>query len=360
MIETKLIFFTNIPTPYRENFHESMSTEKKIKYHVFYSRPSESNRKWAVPQHNYHSSYFNGRTLEIGERNIHFDRDVFSTLNAFNPDIVVITGLQTTAIKIWIWCKLRNKKYIALTDGILHSEAKLSIFHKLLRKLVYSHASQLWGASVKSCELLRRYSFNNHIIHTPICIDVDKFKLQAKPFHERDIDLLFVGQFIKRKMPRFFAEVCGRVSKTRKISIAIAGTGPMLDEFKSFLADEGVENVQFLGFVDQNSIAKLYGRSKIFLFPTECDPWGVVASEALAAGTPTITTEVAGCANEIIVSEYNGYVIPPDSLRWTKAILEILDLPEIWNRFSTNALLKSQEYKIEYVIRRCAKGILAL
>ena len=91
------------------------------------------------------------------------------------------------------------------------------------------------------------------------------------------------------------------------------------------------------GFVQPQEIASWYGRSRILLFPTRLDPWGVVANEALATGTPVITTPEAGVAGDLVIDAVNGYVIPPDPERWSGQATRLLRDGGLWRQVSDAA-----------------------
>ena len=44
---SKFIFLTNIPTPYRTNFYNSLE-ESKLNFEVFYMRNIEADRNWVI------------------------------------------------------------------------------------------------------------------------------------------------------------------------------------------------------------------------------------------------------------------------------------------------------------------------
>jgi glycosyltransferase involved in cell wall biosynthesis len=83
------------------------------------------------------------------------------------------------------------------------------------------------------------------------------------------------------------------------------------------------------------------------LFPTQLDPWGVVANEACAVGTPVITCANAGAANDLILQDYNGYVLELDTATWCEHVWQLLTDSTRWHTFSENALNKVQEYSYD-------------
>lgn len=78
--------------------------------------------------------------------------------------------------------------------------------------------------------------------------------------------------------------------------------------------------VQFLG--KQPDLARFYAAADLFVLPTWYDPFACVVLEALACGTPVVTTRCGGGA-DVVADGVTGYVF--DSPADTAALAAILD-----------------------------------
>jgi glycosyltransferase involved in cell wall biosynthesis len=77
--------------------------------------------------------------------------------------------------------------------------------------------------------------------------------------------------------------------------LVICGTGPMLDELRSVARAAGVErHVVFAGLVDNALIAKYCASADLFVLPSLLEALPTVAVEALASGTPVLSTDNPG------------------------------------------------------------------
>ena len=75
----------------------------------------------------------------------------------------------------------------------------------------------------------------------------------------------------------------------RRIRFQIAGDGPEFDELKKLQSELRLEDkVQFLGF--RNDVPLLMKQSDLFVMPSLSEPFGIVLLEAMATGTPIVTT----------------------------------------------------------------------
>lgn len=99
---------------------------------------------------------------------------------------------------------------------------------------------------------------------------------------------------------------CGRVSKTKGVydiitvwkevikvipqaNFIIIGNGPEFEPVKELIIKNGLVNHIILkGFVSEDEKIRLIKSSKIFLFPSYEEAWGISVSEALSCGVPPI------------------------------------------------------------------------
>jgi glycosyltransferase involved in cell wall biosynthesis len=69
------------------------------------------------------------------------------------------------------------------------------------------------------------------------------------------------------------------------------------------------DNVVFHGSVSQGQLFAAYEQSAMLIFPTLCDGFGIVVSEAMAHGLPVVTTFNCGAA-DLIEDGQNGFCLP--------------------------------------------------
>ena len=94
--------------------------------------------------------------------------------------------------------------------------------------------------------------------------------------------------------------------KIRDARLLVLGTGP-IRKFQQLAEDLGVrDRTAFAG--RQEGIERFYGASDLFLLPTAYEPFPNVNLEAMACGTPVITTTTSGSA-DIVRDGENGYFI---------------------------------------------------
>jgi len=95
--------------------------------------------------------------------------------------------------------------------------------------------------------------------------------------------------------------------------LIFAGDGEYQPQLESLVESLGLqEQVQFIGFVDSASLARTYALADLVIVPSREEPFGLVASEALALGTLVVASEVGGLAEQIKHQE-TGLLFEPDN-----------------------------------------------
>ncbi len=150
----------------------------------------------------------------------------------------------------------------------------------------------------------------------------------------RDDYYCYVGRLSCEKGVLELLEVASRLPYRLKV----AGGGPLEDELRARYA--ACENIEFLGMLDADSVARVLGAARLSVVPSqwyENNPLSVV--EALCAGTPVAGSNIGGIP-ELIDSE-NGVVFPPfDQEAMSTAITMSMDRPWKHAQIARRALLR--------------------
>jgi glycosyltransferase involved in cell wall biosynthesis len=135
--------------------------------------------------------------------------------------------------------------------------------------------------------------------------------LRGAPFDRRRGDALcFVGRIAVEKGPVEAIEIARESGRPLKIAAKVAPTGPERAYFDSVFKpalDAAGSAVEFLGELTQEDRDQLFAESYATLMPGSWpEPFGLVAIEALATGTPVIARRI-GALPEIIRDGIDGF-----------------------------------------------------
>jgi glycosyltransferase involved in cell wall biosynthesis len=352
---TRVVIVTNIPAPYRLPVYESLRDSAKIELKVIFCSGREPDRKWDLRKARFNQVYLRERFISFRGRFIHFNPDVWQALREFRPEVVITTGFNPTFLLAYLYARLNGVKHVAMTDGTLESEKKYSWAHRFIRRWVYAGSKAFIGASNGAFDLYQSYGIDKkQIFKSHLCANNEAFCVA--PLTEKRYDFIFCGRFVAIKNPLFVLKVARLVARQlgRKVSVVFVGSGEMASEMRAMaLTMENDVEAFFPGFASQEELPSLYSAARIFMFPTQWDPWGVVANEACAAGLPILVTPDAGASGELVQNGENGFVLPLELESWVDAAVLLLTDHNLYAKFSN----RSRELVSEYTYDNAARGI---
>ncbi len=160
-------------------------------------------------------------------------------------------------------------------------------------------------------------------------------------------DAIFVGRHIEEKGIFDLIQIWSEVNKIMKRNLVLITIGdiPSYLKFKlnNEIKKEGLTKKQFcmLGNVSDEEKINYYFASRLCIFPSHHEGWGITPIEALAAGIPAIVYDLpvyneslAGYKGVVKVEEYN-------SKKFAREIVKLLDSKEDYSRINYEALLKN-------------------
>lgn len=119
---------------------------------------------------------------------------------------------------------------------------------------------------------------------------------------------LFAGSLTPRKAPDLAMRALVEAQDT---NFVFAGDGPMRRRLERLASELGVrERVAFLGVVSPDRLAALYTGADLLVLPTFSEASPLVAFEAMACGTPVLSTRVAGLP-ELVSDWQTGFLVKP-------------------------------------------------
>lgn len=201
------------------------------------------------------------------------------------------------------------------------SKVKLAL-KKILWPAVFSLAGQILTASSAGRDLIISLGFPpDRVSMTLITVDNDWWLAQATAIDRDDARkslgfaptekiILFCAKLQpwKRPMDLLHAFASAAIPNAK---LVFAGDGAQRTELESEAAARGIsEKVQFLGFVNQSQLPRLYKSADLMVIPSHYEPFGLVVNEAMLCGCPVIASDRVGAVRDLITHAETGFVYP--------------------------------------------------
>jgi len=108
-----------------------------------------------------------------------------------------------------------------------------------------------------------------------------------------------------------------------EVMFCLAGDGQLRNKMENLKSELHLENVHFLGHQNQVEVASLYNAADVSIVPSRIEPFGLVAIEALACGTPVVATNAGGLPD--FINDKVGQLVEMENYQaLAKAIIEEL------------------------------------
>lgn len=350
----KILFLTNVPSPYRVDFFNCLSQycNLTVIYEKEYS--DERDKRWMQEANDsYQKIFLKGIKTGVDKA---FSLDVCKYLTTKKFDRIVICGISSpTEILAIKWCRIKKIPYYIEGDGGFPKGGR-GIKECLKRhlisgaKLCFSTGQihdQYYLAYGASKEKIVRYPFTSlredDLLQESIKRE-EKIQLREQLGVLEPKMLLAVGQFIYRKGFDLLIEAARHLNH----DIGIYFVGGEADMYMALKKKHDLSHVHFIGFKTKDELKDYYKAADVFVLPTREDIWGLVINEAMAYALPVITTDKCAAGMELVKNNVNGKIIRSDSVKELRiAINEIFDDMENIELMGIQSLDIIKKYTIE-------------
>lgn len=153
--------------------------------------------------------------------------------------------------------------------------------------------------------------------------------------------VLAVGSLEPRKNLRLLFEAWTQwKDRPQDLELVVAGGAGKV--FSSIGFPEPPPGVRLLGRVPDEELPILYAAAEIFVFPTLYEGFGLPPLEAMACGTPVITTEVTSLPE--VVGEAGWYCDPHDVQSLIAALRTLTENPECRQEMTQQGLTRACQF----------------
>jgi glycosyltransferase involved in cell wall biosynthesis len=200
--------------------------------------------------------------------------------------------------------------------------------------------------STPMLEVLRDYGVEtpSHILPTGIRLeqfsngDGGRFRRQYGIPPDRPM-ILFVGRVSLEKNIEFLLEVTQQLKAlVPDLLFVIAGEGPARKTLQERVDRQGLaDTVLFIGYLNrQGPLEDCYSAADLFVFASRTETQGLVLLEAMAMGTPVVSTAVMG-TRDVLVDGKGCVVAKEEIVDFTNKTARLLKAPQERARLSESA-----------------------
>lgn len=178
------------------------------------------------------------------------------------------------------------------------------------------------------------------ILCIPNGVDLGRFSL---PRREEKGLVLFLGRLNRQKRVDVLLRAIARVPAAR---LEVAGEGEEEASLRALSRELGVEGrVAFLG--GRTDVPELLARAEVFVLPSDSEGLPNALLEALAAGTPSVATDIPGNRDVARDGEEALLVPPGDSERLAHALTRVLSDRALASRLGEAGRKRAREFDLE-------------
>lgn len=227
-------------------------------------------------------------------------REFWIILDEIQPDVFHTNccWMPVSALTA-MWAKEQGYKVVYTPHGMLepYSIAR----HYWTKKLPAILLFQRKGLKVCDCihataesekMNLLKLGWNSNVQVVPNCVQTDK--ISCKTSWSKTKTILFLSRVHPKKGIEFLLEAVAELREEMNgYQVIIAGPGEKfyVDSLLSMVERLKLTDIaRFVGPVFEEEKWKLYRQADLFVLPTYSENFGIVVPEALASGTPVITT----------------------------------------------------------------------
>ncbi|MBD1887863.1 MULTISPECIES: glycosyltransferase family 1 protein [unclassified Coleofasciculus] len=235
-------------------------------------------------------------------------------------------------------------KYKSVSTIPLIATTRLEVERKVLET-----AERIVATSPQEKEHMRSLvSTKGNIDIIPCGTDIRKFgsvtreAAREKLGIDADTNVVFyVGRFDRRKGIETLVRAVGKSQMRQQgnLKLFIGGgsrpgqsDGIERDRIEKIVGELGLQDItSFPGRLGDDTLPAYYAAADVCVVPSHYEPFGLVAIEAMASGTPVVASDVGGL-QFTVVPEETGLLAPPkDAVAFAAAIDRILANPE-WRK----------------------------
>ncbi len=223
----------------------------------------------------------------------------------------VLHGIHKTGKRVII-----NQHGLEPFQSLTLAERYKTLPMRMMERYQFRHAAKVVSLGGKLTGILHKNVPDPHRKVVVLPNAVNPGSKPARNFDKERLQLLFVGRFAFNKGINLLMEAVKQLNNEgykNRLQFNLVGKGPL---YEQYTREYNFDNVNFIGFADDDRLTELYRENDLFVFPTRFEGMPTVVLEAMAAAMPVIVSDTGATAE--LVNSDNGFLIETGNIRSLK------------------------------------------
>jgi glycosyltransferase involved in cell wall biosynthesis len=326
----KLLYITNIPTPYRQARFNLLSRELAtlgIELEVLYMAKIEKNRNWVLQSETfkYNFKIYRGIHPTIMGFFAHFNPTLLLRLLKNDYQAAIVGGMASPTH--WLapfFIGSKKTQIMSIESNLYSTERKAGLGYKIKSILLKkADAYQVTGnPQIEYINFFEPISASSKkIIRLPNLVNESVFVNQVQKIRNDEKVSIRNSLGVSEEeqiwvLSSRLIEIKGVIpfinlfKKLKNVSLFILGDGELFSVIEERIKRENL-SIKLVGFVPESEVVRYYAVADLFVLPSLKDPSPLSPIEALAANLPLLVSSRIGNYMDVINEGLNGWGYDP-------------------------------------------------
>lgn len=322
-----LVHLTNIPTPYRIAFCNTLHQVLQgygYGLYVLYCAEREPDRHWKIPfdEMCYPYEILPGVSFSAGKYTLHFNPIVVQCLRKLRPPFILAAGgwniptVLLASSRVLCGSSFRVFWNEGHADAVLHPSGPIAWLRRWCLR-AYDAFAVPNEASASFVE--KELGFRPIILPLPNTVDdglystartMDKLTVRQELGLPVEATIFVsVTRLDDSKGVRELVEAMTQIPNEYRCCLVLVGEGTLRQELETYIRTREL-NVCLGGYKNQTRVRDYLAAADAFVLASKRDPNPLAVIEAAFAGLPLLISSKAGNVKELVQDGVSGFVIP--------------------------------------------------
>ncbi|MGG4036980.1 glycosyltransferase [Heyndrickxia ginsengihumi] len=273
--------------------------------------------------------------------------DLISFLKTSNYDVIILCQGLLTAFIPYIKKELPNIKFVAWQ----HNEFDIYInkyYKKYLQEYLFGIEEADLVVSLTEKDKQKFAAFNNKSVFM-----YNPLTLSSKRLSSLDNkNIIFVGRIVlEQKGLDYLIEIGKKIKEDWKI--LVAGDGPDLSEFQKLVLENNLNNkIELKGTLNSDQLCELYQSGSIFISTSRWEGFGLVITEAMAAGLPIVSFKNNG-PEEILKNGQYGILVEKNNINeFINHLNNLIESKDKRKNLQEKGIIRIKDFEKKTIIKK--------